>query len=176
MKNLGTQLLISSRLVLRKFELNDLDQLLSGFINQEEFLYYSNKERKNKFELQEHLNEIINNYNRLDYYNWLITINKITIVGSINVKINNNEGLISYALDKRYLKNGYMKEALETVLNFMLNEVKIDKIFGRCVINNKASFNVMKNCNMNYLGIKENCIKLKDGVFDAYEFCVSKND
>ena len=46
MKHLGTKELYSKRLLLRKIIEADAEEIYNGFINQEEFLYYANKESK----------------------------------------------------------------------------------------------------------------------------------
>ncbi len=46
MKHLGTIELETKRLILRRFEEKDAEELYFGYINQKEFLYYANKERK----------------------------------------------------------------------------------------------------------------------------------
>ena len=47
MNNIGTKELKTERLVLRRFSENDAKELYEGYINQEDFLYYANKEKKN---------------------------------------------------------------------------------------------------------------------------------
>ena len=42
---LGSKTLISDRLLLRKIKLDDAKEIYEGFVNQSEFLYYSNKQR-----------------------------------------------------------------------------------------------------------------------------------
>ena len=46
MKHLGTIELETKRLILRRFEEKDAEELYFGYINQKEFLYYANKEKK----------------------------------------------------------------------------------------------------------------------------------
>ena len=43
MNEIGTLKLETERLVLRRLEKNDAKELFEGFINQKEFLYYTNK-------------------------------------------------------------------------------------------------------------------------------------
>lgn len=74
MKNLGTIELGTERLILRRFKEKDAEELYFGFINQKEFLYYANKERKTLEEEKMSLININNKYEIKNYYNWLITL------------------------------------------------------------------------------------------------------
>jgi len=43
MKNVGTIVVETSRLLLRRFVENDAQELCDGFVNQKSFLFYANK-------------------------------------------------------------------------------------------------------------------------------------
>ena len=45
MNHVGTLELKTERLVLRKFRKEDANEIFLGFVNQDEFLYYANKEK-----------------------------------------------------------------------------------------------------------------------------------
>lgn len=47
MREVGTQKLETDRLILRRFKQTDAQELVDGFINQHEFLYYTNKKPMN---------------------------------------------------------------------------------------------------------------------------------
>ena len=72
MNHLGTVELFTSRLKLRRLRKEDAHEIFYGLRNQEEFLYYANKQ---KVSLEEHIKALENiddKYNNLDYYNWII--------------------------------------------------------------------------------------------------------
>lgn len=173
MNHLGTKTIKTERLVLRKFTLDDAKEIYEGFINQDDFLYYANKEKRTLEEEIESLNGIDEKYNNLEYYNWLITFNN-KVIGAIHLNVNNyNESVeFSYAIDDRYQGNGYMTEALESIKNFCLNEMKVNRIYGGCEINNIASKKVMEKCGFVYEGTLRNYLKLKDGYHDMYLYSI----
>lgn len=74
MKSVGTQKLISNRLILRKFSQKDSKEIFEGFRNQKEFLYYTNKKAITLEEQIVSLNDIDEKYKDKNYYNWLITL------------------------------------------------------------------------------------------------------
>lgn len=173
MKHLGTVFLETSRLILRKIVKNDAKEIFEGFINQENFLYYANKEKRTLEEEIKSLEGIDNKYLNLSYYNWIITLkeNK-NIIGSINAYFIDEEEkvVINYAIDDRYKNNNYMSESLIGVLRFLKEEVKIENIECGCVTKNIASKRVMEKANMKYVGILEKEVLLKDGYHDMHLF------
>ena len=73
MKHFGTIDLITERLKLRRLKEEDGEEIFYGFRNQEEFLYYINKEKTTLDKQKSGLVGIDKKYENLDYYNWLIT-------------------------------------------------------------------------------------------------------
>lgn len=178
MNSIGTKVLESERLILIRFRESDAKELYEGYINQEEFLYYANKEKKTLEEEIDSLKGIDDKYNNLDYYNWLITLkDNNKIIGGINLNVDNyNESLeFNYAIDNRYTCNGYMTEALNLIKDFCLNEIKVNRLYGGCEINNISSKRVMEKCDFKYEGILRNHLKLRDGYHDMYVFSFIRN-
>ena len=174
MNHLGTIELKSDRLILRRFKEEDAENIFNSFVNNEDFLYYANKEKRSLEEEIKSLKGIEEKYNNLEYYNWLITLKDGTVIGAINLNVDNyNESCeFNYAIDEKYRKNGYMTEALNIVKEFVINELKANRFFGGCEINNIASKKVMEKCGLKYEGILRNHLKLKDGYHDmrVYSF------
>ncbi len=176
MKHLGTIKLITDRLVLRRFKEEDAEGIFNSFVNDEDFLYYANKEKRTIEQEKESLIGIEEKYNNKEYYNWLITLKNETIIGSIYLRVDNkNDSLeFNYAIGKRYRCNGYMSEALNTVKDFAINKLKVNRFFGGCEINNIASKRVMEKCNLKYECTLYNHLKLKDGYHDILVYVASK--
>lgn len=175
MNNIGTKTIETKRLILRRFSEQDAKEIYEGYVNQEKFLYYANKEKRTLEEEIESLNGINEKYNNPEYYNWLITTKKDKkIIGAINLNVDNyNESVeFNYAIDDRYEGKGYMTEALEAVKNYCLNEVSVNRIFGGCEINNLASKRVMEKCSFIYEGTLRNYLKLKDGYHDMHLYSI----
>ena len=169
---------MNHKLILRRFTKEDAQEIYEGYVNQENFLYYANKEKRTLQEEIDSLKGIYEKYNNPEYYNWLITLkdNK-KVIGAIHLNVDNyNESVeFNYAIDNRYQGNGYMTEALEAVKNYCLDEINVNRIFGGCEINNIASKKVMKKCNFIYEGTLKNHLKLKDGNHDMYIYSIINN-
>ena len=169
--NKGSIKLESQRLILRKINKEDAEEIFLGFINQEEFLYWTNKNKRTLEEQIKSLEGIEEKYENNHYYNWVITLkeNK-AIIGSINAHYVEDEDkvIINYGLDNRYFNKGYMSEALEKVLDYLHNDQKIKRIECGCCIENIPSKKVIEKNNMIYEGIIKNEVLLKDGYHDMH--------
>ena len=177
MNSVGTKELYTKRLILRRFKESDAEELFGGYINQEGFLYYANKEKRTLEEEKQSLIRINEKYKNNDYYNWLITLKENNaIIGSINLTVNlrNDSVEFNYVIDNRYENKGYMTETLERIKKFCFDEVNINRFQGGCCVENMASKRVMEKCNMKCEGVLEKYIKLKDGYHDMYMFSIVK--
>ena len=175
MKHLGTLKLETERLVLRRIEENDAKEIYDGFINQEEYLYFFNKEPRTLDEEIKSLEGINEKYEDLDLYNWVIVLKeKNAIIGraTLNVELYNECVEINYCIDKRYENNGYMTEALKKIIDFCLKELEVNRFQAGCVVENVKSKHVLDNCNMHQEGILKRYIKLPDGYHDMYMFSI----
>ncbi len=173
--HMGTKEVSTSRLLLRKFREEDAEELYNGYMNQEEFLYYANKERKSIEEIRDLMKKKLERYSNDAYYNWVITLKETgNIIGAINLIVNsyNDSVEFNYAIDNRYINNGYMTEALNEVKKFCLNDLNVNRFQGCCCVENLASKRVMEKCKMDYEGILRRYIKLKDGYHDMYMFSI----
>ena len=87
LNSLGTVLLNTNRCILRRFEISDYIDVFRAYLCDENVSkYLCNEPHKNILETRFLLNDFINNYNNLNYYNWLI-INKGNkdIVGTVSL-------------------------------------------------------------------------------------------
>lgn len=175
MNNKGTKTLVTERLILRRFTEADAKEIYNGYVNQEGFLYYANKEKRTLEEEINSLKGIDEKYNNIEYYNWLITIkDSKKIIGAIHLNVDNYTESVefNYAIDERFQCKGYMTEALEVVKNYCLNDIKVNRIFGGCEINNIASKKVMEKCSFVYEGTLREHLKLGDGYHDMCVYSI----
>lgn len=173
MNHVGTLELKTERLVLRKFRKEDANEIFLGFVNQDEFLYYANKEKRTLEEEIKSLENIDEKYENDEYYNWLIILKETQeIIGSINLRVENkNESVeFNYVIDNRFVNKGYMTEALKEVKWFAFEVMSVNRFQGGCVVENIKSKRVMEKCDMECEGILKSYIKLQDGYHDMYMF------
>ena len=179
MNHVGTIKLESERLILRRFTKEDSNEIFLGFVNQEEFLYYANKEKRTLEEQIKSLENIDEKYLNKEYYNWLI-IEKMNnkIIGSINLRVDNKNDSVefNYAIDNRYTNKGYMTESLNTVKIFCFDILDVNRFQGGAAFENKASQRVMEKCGFKCEGLLRNYLKLKDGYHDMYIYSNIKGE
>lgn len=177
MEHVGTLLIETERLRLRKLKYEDSLELFNGLRNQKEFLYYANKKPVTFEEQEMALKDIDLKYQNLDYYNWVIEEKESSrIVGMINFRvIEKNESVeFNYATDNRYVNKGYMTETLKAVIDFALNVMNVNRIQGGCCVENIASKRVMEKCGLNLEGTLKKYVKLIDGYHDMHMFAITK--
>ena len=174
MDHSGTMELHTDRLILRRFRESDAEGIYNSFVNDEGFLYYANKEARSLEQERASLIGIEEKYDSREYYNWLITLKDGTVIGAINLNVENyNESLeFNYAIDDRHRDHGYMTEALNAVKEFAVNRLNVNRFCGGCEANNLASGRVMEKCGLNYEGTLRSYLKLRDGYHDmkVYSF------
>ena len=92
MKEFGTKKIFTERLVLRKIHIEDSKEIYEGFVNQDEFCYYSNKKKRTLEEQMKSLEGIEDKYTDPFYFNWVI-VEKDTnkIIFYINAHYVSNE-------------------------------------------------------------------------------------
>ena len=88
MREVGTKRLETERLVLRRFTKQDAKEIFEGFVNQKEFLYYTNKKPVTLEEEIQSLENINEKYENKNYYNWIIALKnsqKITATSKLSI-------------------------------------------------------------------------------------------
>ena len=160
MKNTGTIQLETDRLILRKFEIDDVqsfyelvgsDSLVTRYVvwNVHENIEIT----KRKIE------KWINSYDEDYKYRWAIQLkNSNDVIGSIScVKVDtlNETCEIGYVISSRKWNKGYATETLKAVINFLFDE-GFKTIYAEHLKMNPASGRVMIKSGMKYEGILRN--------------------
>jgi len=85
---------------------------------------------------------------------------------------------IAYTLSKAYWNKGYAKEALYSVLRYLINNEGYNRVQGGHFNDNPASGKVMEKAGMKYVGIlRQNNINWKTGKFiDTKIYSMIKSD
>ena len=179
MRHHRTKKLETDRLLLRRIYKEDALEIYNGFINQERFLYYLNKEKRTLEEEISSLEMIDEKNKKEDYYNWVITLKDTgKIIGMIVLKVEEVNECVeaTYAIDERYCNNGYMSEALKRVIKYAFEELLVNRFQTCCVVSNEASRKVMEKCGMRYEGLLRSYVILKDGYHDTYMYSIVRED
>lgn len=154
MKSLGTKTLETERLILRKFEISDIEKLYedSYMIDEKTCENLSWNAYKDKEKLSHQVLTWIDNYKNLDFYKWLI-VNKdnndyIGSIDIVNLYKNKNYGEVGYAISSSYWNKGYATESLRRVIEYLLLECEFHLVEAHHAGYNPASGRVMEKAGM----------------------------
>jgi [ribosomal protein S5]-alanine N-acetyltransferase len=113
---------------------------------------------------------LIKMYKRRELVDWGIvhkSDNKfIGTCGYVEWSMTHSRAEIGYALSRKYWGAGYMSEAVSAAMEFGFREMLLNKIEGKCEINNIGSARVMEKVGMRSEGILRQHIFVKGRYWD----------
>ena len=101
-------------------------------------------------------------------------IGKIQLSNIINGVF--KSAFIGYSLDKDEQGNGYMRDAVETIVEYAFYDLGLHRIEASTLINNVKSQNVLKACGFVDLGINKNYLYINGNWEDHITFYKIKED
>ena len=157
--HLGTKTIESSRLILRKHEMTDAEDMFNNWVTDPEVSrFWGWEPHKSIEETKSALTVWIEEYKKLETYHWIIVLKSVSqAIGYIYLsEINeiddiDNSAAVHYALSRKYWNQGIMPEACKRVLEFAFSELGLKKVNSRHHIDNPASGRVMQKCGMRYI-------------------------
>lgn len=157
MNNIGTKIIETSRLILRKFEYSDAEDVLYLWASKPEIQHmYSEPVYSTLEEVNCLLKKFISAYGNENCYRWAI-IDKADkrCIGQIAyylVDAKNHFAEIEYCLATEYQKRGYMTEAVKAVLEFGFNKIDLHRVQISTKEINAPSKRVIEKCGFKYEG------------------------
>jgi len=157
MEHLGTIELVTERLILRRFSINDAEKMFCNWTNDDEVTKYLVwQTHKSVNDTKIFIEEWIQKYNKIDFYDWIIILKEINEpIGSIGV-VKQSDDIkmvhIGYCLGKHWWNKGIMSEALKELIKFFFEKIGVNRIESRHDPNNPNSGKVMAKCGMKYEG------------------------
>lgn len=158
LKHKGTITIETERLILRRFTLQDAENMYKNWAADPLVTkYLSWKPHKDVDESRETIDNFwVKNYPSVEKYEWAIELKEIgEAIGSIalmNIDNVNDSGEVGYCIGKNYWNKGITTEAFLAIIRFGFSEVGFQRIVGRHHVNNPASGEVMKKCGLQYEG------------------------
>ena len=180
MEHLGTQRIETERLILRKLEMKDADDLCQ-LLNDEkvqEFLAGIPENYTVKMATDYIGNVLSKNYLKNDFYDWGIEDKKThELIGRICVYKSDDyrrmADLVWYIMETAR-GNGFMTESGKAVVEFLQN-IGFERIEAFANVENTASIKVMEKIGMQYEGTlrKYDC-KRDESLYDAKMYSIIK--
>ena len=161
----GTRRIVTERLVLRQFTMEDAEDMFVWASNDNVVKYLSYCPHQSLQDSYDILKIWIKNYIKENEYNWAIEYRGICI-GNIAVVLQEENGYIchlGWQIDERYWNNGIVTEAARAVVDFLFSEVGCDRISSAYDTRNVGSGRVMQKIGMQYEGCMRRYYYQKDG-------------
>ena len=157
MNHIGTREIATERLTLRRFEIEDAENVFYNWFSDEQTVKYLTwPVYKSVDEAEDMIKSWIAQYDNTEYYNWAIELNdleqpigNISVV-SIDEKTESIE--LGYCLGSQFFNKGYMTEAVTAIIRFFINEVGAGRVWARHDTENPNSGKVMAAAGMDYEG------------------------
>ena len=168
MKPIGTQVLTSHRLTLRSPQLEDAEALVHI-----KYLPMSLVEARKKIAAM--LDELSKPFT----YHWVITLEGVVIgrIKAWDVSPYNGYLQLGYDIGPEYRGKGYMTEAVQAVIRYMLKEAQANRVFCSVRAGNKASRRVCEKVGMTHEGtLRQHYCRQDGGYDDVCIYSVIKSD
>lgn len=178
----GTITLESERLILRRFTLEDADDMFNNWANDRQVTKYLTWSPHASVDAtREIISMWVAEYVNDTTYNWGIELKEIgQLIGSISaVDFNdkNSRCEIGYCMGKAHWNKGIMTEALKRVMDFLFSEVGLNRVQAKHDVLNPGSGKVMEKAGMQYEGTFKQYFIRKDGTFgDMKMYAAIKGD
>ncbi|WP_270504740.1 GNAT family N-acetyltransferase [Paraclostridium sordellii] len=181
LKHIGTKTINTDRLVLRRFEINDANDMFKNWASDKEvskFLAWD--VHKDVIFTQLLLDSWISQYSDDRNYHWAIELKEIKeVIGDIKVfhlKDKHACCEIGYCLSREHWNKGFMSEALNAVIKYLFEEIGLNRIVAMHNTKNIASGKVMIKNNMKYEGTLRQAVRLNDTFYDLSIYSILKSE
>ncbi|WP_283624404.1 GNAT family N-acetyltransferase [Clostridium butyricum] len=163
------KILESKRIILRPWQISDLDDLHEFMSNEQVARLSGFKVKRNKGESLRILKQfIIDSSDSL----WAVELkNNNKVIGWVELheypnRINKNSKEIGCVLSEKYWGQGLVPEALKEVISYGFNEERLKFIICSHFLNNNQSKRIIEKCGFNYVEVSNE---------KAY-YCMLKNE
>ena len=181
MNHLGTKMLETERLILRKFKDEDASDLFNNWANDSNVTKFLTWPTHENLDISKYIIGLwLDEYSNDNVYNWCIELKEDgQAIGSISVvSIDENvEAVeIGYCIGKEYWNKGIVTEAFLSIIKFLFEEVDVKRIVAKHDTNNPASGAVMKKCGLKFEGVNRKAGKNNTGICDMAVYSILKEE
>ena len=181
MNKVGTRQIETERLLLRRFVIEDAEDMYSGWCNDPEVSKYLTWPPHESADVTRYLlNTWIPEYEKGEYFNWVMELKETgKIIGNISVvqvREDIGEALIGYCMSRGYWGHEYMPEALKAVIDYLFDVAGMNRVVASHDVNNPKSGRVMQKAGMKYEGTLRQAGHNMQGIVDLCYYSVIKSD
>jgi ribosomal-protein-alanine N-acetyltransferase len=179
--NIGTQRIETDRLILRKFESIDAEDMIKNWIshpvvqnNYGEPIYTTTEE------VSKVLENWISAYSNLEFYRWAIILKETNInIGQVafyKVDSNNQNLDVEYCIGESYWGKGYATEALKAIMKYGFEKMHYNRIQAFHRRQNPSSGQVLIKSGMQYEGTLRQYLLHNDSFDDCIMYAALKEE
>lgn len=162
----GTETLHTPRLTLRRFTVDDAEDMYRNWATDENVTRFLTWEpHKSLDDTRALLAEWCESYSKPFYFNWVIEYEG-SAIGNISVpefSEKHERAELGYCLSYEFWRRGFMTEAASAVIDFLFGEVGVNRIAINHCVHNPASGKVAEKCGMRHEGILREYMKASTG-------------
>lgn len=173
----------SQRLTLRPFTESDLHNVHEMLLKPESTLFnpssYSEDIKETQKLIDNWKSETNSGQDRKKFTFLIETTIDCTFVGVIGfdlIKLHYKNAEVWYKLNPGIWGKGYATEALERIIEFVFEDLKLHRIEAGCAVDNIASYKVMEKCGMIREAHRRKLLPLQNGWSDNYEYAILEED
>lgn len=180
--HLGTQVIETDRLILRRFNISDAQDIFDNWASNHQATKYLTWPPHERVEdTRALLQDWVTAYDQLNQYRWGITLRNQPeqVIGDISVVGTNElrkECEIGYVLSPNYWGQGIMTEALKAVTTYLLTEVQFNRLQALHNVANVGSGKVMKKAGLRYEGTHRQYGMNNSGLVDMARYAILRDD
>ena len=181
MNHLGTKRIETSRLVLRPFTAKDAEAMYRNWASDPEVTkFLSWPHYKSVDTAHEILAVWTKQYHDNTFYQWAIVLKELDEpIGSISV-VNHDDRVdmaeIGFCIGKNWWGQGIMTEAMKAIMDYLFEEVGVQRIEAGHDPNNPASGAVQRKCGLKYEGTFRRRIRSNQGITDVAWYAILKEE
>jgi len=179
----GSVTLETERLILRKTQLSDAEQMFNNWASDLEVTKYLLWQTHESIEETKRVLSIWDEKNDdLTYYHWGIVLKEnneiIGTCGNFGIHEHHYSTELGYCMSRKYWGQGYMSEAVNAMIKHFFEVVGLNRISARYHPDNIGSGKVMQKCKMIYEGIhrKEHYNNKFCEYYDLIIYAILKDD
>ena len=177
----GTRTIETPRLILRKALREDAQPMFRNWASDPDVTKYLTWPTHGSVAISEMvIDSWLGEYEKENYYQWMIVLKELgEPIGSISVVRQNErveEAEIGYCIGSRWWNKGLVSEALAAVIEYLFEEVGMNRIAARHDPNNPNSGRVMRKCGMEYEGTLRAADRNNQGICDAAHYAILRGD
>jgi ribosomal-protein-alanine N-acetyltransferase len=181
MKHLGAKTIETERLILRKFKVIDADMMYKNWASDDNVTKFLTWPTHNSVEISKYvLMDWEEKAKSNDNYQWCIVLKQtgeaIGSIGVVQLMETIDTAEIGYCIGSEFWNKGITTEALRSVINFLFNQVEVNRIEAGHDVNNPASGKVMQKCGLRFEGIQRKRGRNNVGICDMAVYGMLKED